>query len=225
MSTSDHLQSIRLLHDAMRVEYGRLAAVAPRPRDAAHSALIEDQIALTLRTLHHHHTAEDRHFWPVLRTREPGAVAGLDRLEAQHAEIDPLVTIAGDTTIPLAERAGALAELQVLINTHLDEEEAVAFPLILKHLTLAEFEEIDKDVQGSFARRDIPVIYGWLASVADAPTRAAVLATVPLVPRLLFKLIWAPAYQRRSNRLYAGVATATATADASRERAATSRIA
>ncbi|MDT3443674.1 MULTISPECIES: hemerythrin domain-containing protein [unclassified Pseudofrankia] len=221
MSTSDHLQTIRLLHNAMRVEYGRLAAVARAPRDAAHAALIEDQIALTLRTLHHHHTAEDKRFWPVLRARVPYAVAGLDRLEAQHAEIDPLVTIAGDTTIPLSQRAGVLAELQKLINVHLHEEEAVAFPLILEQITPAEFEEIDKDVRQGFNRRDIPVLYGWLASVADAPMRAAVLATVPFVPRLLFKLIWAPSYQRRAGRLYAG----TAASGAVPERVAPSQVA
>jgi hypothetical protein len=205
MSTTDHLLPIRLLHDAVRIEYGRLAVAARAPRDAEHAALIDDHIHLTLRALHHHHTSEDTHFWPVLRARAPRAVAGLDRLEAQHAEIDPLVAIADDTTIPLPARAGALAELHRLINTHLDDEESIAFPLLLEHLTDVEFARIDEEVRRGFDRRDIPKLYGWLASTADAPLRAAVLATVPLVPRTLLRLFWAPAHQRRAGRVYAGI--------------------
>ncbi|MBL7501837.1 hemerythrin domain-containing protein [Frankia sp. CNm7] len=212
MLTAKDLLPIRLLHNGMRVEYGRLAAVARAPRDVAHAALIEDQIALTLNILHHHHTAEDTHFWPALRARAPRSVAGLDRLEAQHAEIDPLLRLAGDTSITLPERAGILAELQTLIGAHLDEEEAIGFPLIMEHFTPEEFARIDEEVQQGISRRDIPVLYGWLASAADPKLRADALATVPFVPRILFRLIWSPSYQRRFARLgYPAAATARET--------------
>jgi hypothetical protein len=206
MLTPADLLTIRLVHNAMRVEYGRLAVVARAPRDAAHAALIENQIVLTLGGLHHHHSAEDKHFWPTLRARAPHAAAALDQLEAQHTEIAPVLAAAADTARPLADRAETLATLQSLVAAHLDEEEAVAFPLLLAHLTPDESAEIGKDVDRGMNRRDIPVLYGWYASAGDAETRAAVLATVPLVPRILFKLFWAPAYQRRFSRLYGSTA-------------------
>ena len=52
-------------------------------------------------TLHHHHTAEDTHYWPVLRTAVEARGTAEDLVEVQamseeHADIDPLVTAVGD---------------------------------------------------------------------------------------------------------------------------------
>ena len=59
-----------LAHAAMRQEFGLLAEVAAKPLDPAHAALAEDQVALVLEVLHHHHTAEDDTIWPMLRERD-----------------------------------------------------------------------------------------------------------------------------------------------------------
>lgn len=45
-------------------EYGRLAEIASHPRDARPEALIEEQLAVTLSVLHHHHIEEDAWLWP-----------------------------------------------------------------------------------------------------------------------------------------------------------------
>lgn len=93
------------------------------PGDVGHQAAIEEQIAVTLSVLHHQHAEEDRWLWPTLRKRAPAAPPELDRLEAQHTQLHPLIASAGDTSRPLPMRATVLAELQRAINAHLDEEE------------------------------------------------------------------------------------------------------
>src|SRR5437764_12251335 len=109
-----------LAHKCMRVEYGRLAQVAGGPRDARHQALIEQQIAVTLSLLHHHHAEEDSWLWPTLRHRAPHATADLDRLEAQHATVDPMNASAGAINSSLTPCAVGLNELIGAIPAYLD---------------------------------------------------------------------------------------------------------
>ncbi|MFG1708636.1 hypothetical protein ACFLIM_36095 [Nonomuraea sp. M3C6] len=58
--------------------------------------------------------------------------------------------------------------------------------------------------------RRVPVIFGWLASSADADLLAASYADLPVVARLMFRLFWWPAYRRRFTRLYGATAPANA---------------
>ena len=200
-TTEPDLTGFLLAHAAMRQEFGLLAEVATQPLDAKRAALFEDQVALVLDVLHHHHTAEDDTIWPALREREPAARAGLDELEADHEAIDPLISAAGDRDLPLAERAGVLRDLHERLNAHLDREEAHAVPLIRKHVTVAEWEALAKRAAKETGR-NIPKVYGWYASAVDGERVKEALRTVPPPVRVLFRLFWQPAYNRRARRLY-----------------------
>jgi hypothetical protein len=195
------LTGFLLAHAAMRQEFGLLAQVAGQPLDARRAALFEDQLEMVLYVLHHHHTAEDDTIWPALREREPSARAALDELEEDHDAIDPLIRAAGDRALPPAERAGVLRELHIRLNAHLDREEAHAVPLIRQHITVAEWEALAKRAAKETGRR-IPKVYGWYASAVDEARVAAALRTVPPPVRVLFRLVWRPAYDRRARRLY-----------------------
>jgi hypothetical protein len=113
-----------LAHKCMRREYSRLAEAARHPRGVRHQALIEEHIAVTLSVLHHHHAEEDNWLWPTLRERAPAARPSLDRLEAQHTQLDSL---------PM--RAPVFAELHEAINAHFDEEEQLILPLGTAHVS------------------------------------------------------------------------------------------
>lgn len=202
------LSGFLLAHAGMRQEFGLLATVAAGPLDAERAALAEDQIAMVLHVLHHHHTGEDDTIWPLLRTRVPAAAADLDQLEADHGRIDPLLTAAGDTARPLPERAPVLAELHELLNAHLDREEATAVPLIRRHVTAAEWDALTERAIAETGKRNVPKVYGWYASAASDEQRAEALGTVPPLVRVLFRLFWWPAYQRRARRLYGAAAPA-----------------
>jgi hypothetical protein len=198
-----------IAHAGMRQEFGLLARVAAQPLDADRARLVEEQLAMVLEVLHHHHTAEDDTIWPTLVARAPSAAPDLDALEADHARLDPLIAAAGDTTRPLPERAPVLAELHELINAHLDREEATAVPLIRAHMTVAEWDALAERAAAETSRRAVPRVYGWFASAADDELRAAALAGVPALARVLFRLFWWPSYQRRARRLYGAHAPAT----------------
>ena len=198
-----------IAHAGMRQEFGLLARAAAQPLDPDRAALVEDQIAMVLEVLHHHHTAEDDTIWPMLVARVPSAAADLDALEADHAELDPLITAAGDTGRPLAERAPVLAELHERINAHLDREEATAVPLMRVWITPSEWEALTQRAIAETGRRRIPTVYSWYASTASDELRAEAVATVPGMVRVLLRLFWWPAYQRRARRLYGSDAPAT----------------
>lgn len=201
-ASAPDLRPFLMAHRGFRTEFGRLAAAASNPRDAAHEALIEDQVALVMHLLHHHHTAEDTSVWPTLLTRVPEAAAALGRLEAQHEDMDPLFQAVTDRSQPLTVRAVAMRDLHETLNAHLDEEEQVAVPLIAEHFTRAEWNADGEEVMKSLDRKKLPVIFGWLGSVSDREQTRAALAGVPLLPRVLFRLLWAPAYAKRFRALY-----------------------
>ncbi|MGA9308831.1 MAG: hemerythrin domain-containing protein [Pseudonocardiaceae bacterium] len=191
-----------LAHKCMRLEYGRLAEVASGPRDTAHQALIEQQIAVTLSLLHHHHAEEDTWLWPTLRHRAPHAVADLERLEAQHADVDPLIAAAADTTRPLSQRASVLAELHQAINAHLDDEERIVLPLCTAHITAEEWDDFGQRALAGIPRQHLPIVLGLASSEASPQEWAQLRQILPPLVRVLLGMFWGPAYAKRRHRLY-----------------------
>jgi hypothetical protein len=125
----------------------------------------------------------------------------LDRLEAEHGQLDPLIQAAGDTTRPLADRAKALAGLHQAINKHLDAEERIALPLIRAHLTTEEWDASGHRALAALPPEDLPVIFGWLAEVPPGQlTRIS--DVLPAEMREQLHGSWIPAYQDRRRRLY-----------------------
>jgi hypothetical protein len=195
-----------MAHRGFRAEFGRLATAAAAVRDDAHAALIDDQIELVMHLLHHHHTAEDTSLWPVLVDRAPAAREALARLEEQHEDMDPLFTRIENRSIPVAERAATLAELHDVLNAHLDEEERNAVPLIAAHLSAKEWEADGEKVMATLDKKKLPLIFGWLASCSTPEQASEALKAVPLLARVLFRLVWWPGYQKRFRALYGATA-------------------
>ena len=191
-----------LAHTCMRREYGRLAQAARHSHDASHQALVEEQIAMTLSLLHHHHTEEDTWLWPTLRVRAPQAAPALDRLEAQHAQVDPLIAAAADTARPLPERAAILAELHQVINAHIDEEEQVVLQLCTTHVSAEEWDAFGQRALAAIPRRHLPIVLGWVSGEASPEQWESVHQMLPRLVRVLFTMFWAPAYAKRRRRLY-----------------------
>lgn len=189
----------------MRREYGRLADAARHPRDVGHQALIEEHIAVTLSVLHHHHAEEDNWLWPTLRGRAPTAGPALDRLEVQHAQIDPLIATAADSSGPLPERAPVLAELDEAINAHLDEEERLILPLSTAHISAEEWDAFGQRALASIPRRYMPIVLGWVSREATPQEWAPVRQMLPRLVRILTQAFWVPAYAKRRRRLYPGL--------------------
>jgi hypothetical protein len=200
--TIDDLTNFLMAHAGMRAEFGRLAEATRVVRDEPHADLLESQLALVLHVLHHHHTVEDELVWPPLVARVPEHAQLLQDLEDQHIHIDPLIQAAGDVRVPLAQRADTLQALHEALNSHLDQEERDALPLIVSYLTRAEWERVEEVAGGNIGRKRLPLIYGWLTSAAPEDLRLRATAGVPLPVQWLFRLFWWPSYRHRYERLY-----------------------
>jgi hypothetical protein len=205
MITSEELSGFLAMHQGFRAEFGRLAVACRAPRDSAHEALLEEQLALVLDVLHLHHTHEDVHLWPYLLDREPGAAADLDALEEEHEVLAPLIDAAHDSSVPLSDRAAVLDELHEVLNAHLDHEERVGVPLMLAHMTSELVRSDARKAESEIGRRRMPLVFGWLASCLDDEQLAIAVQQQPRLLRILFRRFWWPAYERRMRQLYAGV--------------------
>lgn len=84
--------------------------------------------------LHGHHEMEDTRVFPHLRTQRPDLVAVLERLSAEHHQIDPLLA-RGDSAFDasafnLSEARNVVAELERLLTLHLAYEEEHVVPTL-----------------------------------------------------------------------------------------------
>jgi hemerythrin-like domain-containing protein len=96
--------------------------------------------------LHGHHQIEDHHYFPLLRTKEARIEAGFDLLDADHHALDGILNrfveqanaaIAGAEGPRGQVAAGTLrqglGDLERLIGRHLEDEEDLIVPVILRH--------------------------------------------------------------------------------------------
>lgn len=154
-------------------------------------------------TLHHHHTAEDRYYWPVLLTavEARGTLSDLVEVRAmseEHADIDPLVTAVGDglgsvVEHPCAEHRNALdirlAGLREVLGEHLRHEETVVLPLVQRVMTHEEFQAVERAIGRSYPVREVPFIVGWALAGLPENARAAMFAMAGAPYRLLHALV------------------------------------
>lgn len=95
--------------------------------------------------LHGHHQIEDHHYFPILRDKDPRIGLGFDILDADHRALDGLLNGFVQSANGAIQglngqdpRAGAgrlltdLTELERQIGQHLNDEEDLVVPVILK---------------------------------------------------------------------------------------------
>src|SRR4051794_36814405 len=139
-----------------------VAAAEVGPGELDRIGALDDQIAMLVRVLHHHHTAEDDGIWPIIRAADPAAGAIFDRLEADHDELQLLLDEVNDSSRPIGLRAPVLRALHTKLCEHLACEERDGVPLIGRHVSAAQWDEIGERMLASTDRKDLPAIVGWL---------------------------------------------------------------
>jgi len=200
-------------HQAFRRDLGKLAAAAAAARawDPARQDAVRAGWAVFQRQLLVHHRGEDAGIWPLLHQRLAGqeaAVSVLDAMEAEHARIDPLLAAVNqalgfgpDGRVPSAgpSPADAVDELATQLSQHLAHEEREALPLIGQTLSAAEWQSMGRKIgaQSGAGPSFVPEFFGWLLDGADPGQRAAVLAALPAVMRVLVTGVFRPLYNRR----------------------------
>ena len=117
-------------HDAFRRDLGRFttASAAGTPHAPGVRPGWENFKAQLLL----HHSVEDTHLWPRVRRAAAGRPAGLallDEMEAEHAQIDPLLAVVEGALVgSVSNLAANVAELASALEWHLKHEEDAALP-------------------------------------------------------------------------------------------------
>jgi hemerythrin-like domain-containing protein len=196
-------------HAALRRDLERLARAAEFADlpDPGGRASVRAGWETFKRQLHLHHTAEDTIVWPALRqrlSRSDDAQSVLDAMEAEHQQIDPLLSAVDDAFARAGEgrRSDARAindvtdALAVSITGHLAHEERDGLPLIGAALTAAEWRGVGFKIARSNGLSAGGEMFAWLADGADPGQAAAVIGTLPPPVRLAYRAIWKPRYRR-----------------------------
>ncbi len=167
---------------------------------------------LFARVLHHHHAGEDAGVWPFLmeRTDDAGREV-LEAMEAEHAEIDPLLEGAAAGFAVLATRAdedtrAALAVRLVAaresLGRHLRHEETEAIPMIQALMTPEDWHRIDEEFfKSGLGLRDFAAIVPWVANGLAPEVRDQVFADAGTPMRILWHLT-RPGFERRERAAF-----------------------
>jgi hemerythrin-like domain-containing protein len=196
-------------HGALRRDLERLARSADFADlpDPGGRASVRAGWETFKRQLHLHHTAEDRVVWPALRQRlshSDDAQSVLDAMEAEHQQIDPLLSAVDDAFAGAGEGRGGNAPaisdvidaLAASLTGHLAHEERDGLPLIGIALTAAEWRGVGFKIARKNGLSAGGEMFAWLADGADPGQAAAVIGTLPPPARLAYRAIWKPRYQR-----------------------------
>lgn len=138
-----HLMFRRLMDEMQKVT----RSVLDRQIDPArYASTLSRYGGMFVEGLHQHHTIEDTLYFPKLRDKDRRITRGFDILEADHhvldAHLSDFVTGANATIGQHADRdrlqdnagdlLGQLGVLDALLNRHLEDEEDLIVPVLLK---------------------------------------------------------------------------------------------
>ena len=206
-----------VMHHAFRRDLAAFASsVEATPLgDTATWAALGHRWSRFFSVLHHHHTAEDTLYWPVLLTAVEARGTDDDKAEVramsdEHAEIDPLLRACGEgfTAVvdhPCEEHRNALAirlaGLREVLGEHLRHEETVVLPLVQRAMTEAEMQVVEKAIGKSYPVREMPFIVGWAMEGLPTDAREAMFALAGAPYRVVYALV-RPWFRRGEARAF-----------------------
>ncbi|MBU3067014.1 hemerythrin domain-containing protein [Nocardia sp. NEAU-G5] len=200
-----------LIHRVIRREFGQLPRLfRSAANDRARSQVIGAHAREMLDFLHTHHTGEDELLFPLLRKRTPLDPDLMDRMDAQHAQVDDTVT-AVNAELPVwtatadpatGEQMAARIEatMPTLID-HLAEEEQKLLPVVSVTLTQSEWDALGKHGMSAIPLTRRLVILGHITEEADDAERQRFMQVIPAPARLAYKLIGHRQFTRETTAL------------------------
>jgi hemerythrin-like domain-containing protein len=198
-----------VMHHAFRrdlVMFADAAAVTPAVDRDAWSALAR-RWAVFSEILHHHHSGEDAGLWPwLMRAANPEEQATLEAMEAEHGQIDPILTACAtgfETVLRTGAQADAdrlaerLAAARDCLLAHMGHEESDAMALVQKHMTQQDWDHV---VENNFDKKVEPrlllAVVPWIAYELPGPVVAELLSEAGLPMKVVYALT-----RRRFQRL------------------------
>ena len=188
-----------LIHRVIRREFGQLPRLfRSATDDRGRSKAIGAHAWEMLDFLHTHHTGEDELLFPLLRERTALDPELMDRMDAQHAQVDetvaavsadlPMWTASADAATGERMAARIDATMPTLID-HLAEEEQKLLPIVATTLTQSEWDALGKHGMSAIPLTRRLVILGHITEETSDAERQRFLQVVPAPARLAYKLI------------------------------------
>ena len=177
------------VHRALR----ETLASAPRligtvdPDDDARRSLLANFYENVVDFLHVHHDGEEQLVFPLLRDRCPDDAELIERVAAQHRDVDDLVATStaalhrwqegdADGRDPCASALGAL---RARLVEHLDDEEQSLLPLCAAHLSEPDWGALPGHALGAFDGDKVWLILGLIRRNMTEEQRDRMLAHMP----------------------------------------------
>jgi iron-sulfur cluster repair protein YtfE (RIC family) len=187
-------------HDAFRRDLGRFTAASAA--GTAHSPGVRAGWENFKAQLLLHHSVEDTHLWPRVRRAAAGLPSGLallDEMEAEHAQIDPLLTAVDDAlTGSGGNLAGDIADLTSALEWHLKHEEEAALPLIQSVCTPADWCAFAGEMRRRQGVKGAAIYVPWILDGTAPDGQRRFLAALPAPVRMISRVLWEPRYRRRA---------------------------
>jgi hypothetical protein len=195
------LHAMFVMHHAFRRDLVAFAAAAEATpaTDRETWRRLQRRWELFSTVLHHHHSGEDAGLWPVLleRSDEAGR-ATLEAMEAEHAEIDPLLAGCADGFDRMAQAADDDARRALAVRLvatrerlaqHLRHEETEALVLVQQHLTEQEWRDLEQEhFRSDLSPKELFTLVSWAAYGIGDQQRREVLEKTGLPFVVLWRL-------------------------------------
>ena len=186
LDTSDMLS----VHQAFREAFGSAAELVAGASGGtrARVELVGNFYTNVLEFLRVHHEGEELLLFPLLRERCPDDVATVDRIAAQHHDVDGAVARAqgllgrwstGSDPEVRQNLAESLESLGRQLSVHLDDEERELLPLCAGNVSAEEWGALPGHAMESFTGDKVWLILGLIFEQMDEGQRAEVLAHMP----------------------------------------------
>jgi hypothetical protein len=193
------MQIMYVMHHAFRRDLAKFASAAQHTpvEDRTTWRLLAERWEVFSMVLHFHHSGEDAGLWPwLLEHGTSGDRATLEAMEAEHAEIDPLLAACAEGFARLAEHADedARAALAVrlvaareVLGHHLAHEETDAIAILQRLMTQEEWEALDEEhFKKHLSPRLVAHLVPWASYGVPRAARDRVFAEAGFG----FKLVW-----------------------------------
>lgn len=203
-----------VMHHGFRRDLTVFVTAAQRTpvTDRATWSALSERWGLFATILHHHHSGEDAGLWPALLERSgPADVATLEAMEAEHAEIDPILASCAEGFARLARHADADARAALVVRLtaareslgrHLAHEETEALQIAQRVLTEADWQRLEEEhFRKGLSFRQVLGLVAWAAHEMPAELRDEVFAKGPAAQRALWR-VTRPRFERRERTAF-----------------------
>ncbi len=210
------LSGYRLAHKGMLNGARELVELSLRLRAGADTLTKPraDALAVYVRLMteeiHRHHSLEDDDIWPVIAA-SAGPAVDLAPLTSDHDELDPIMERMRDATAALCERPGSRPAIEMLaveavrlrdlLEEHIGEEERDVFPVMLEHVSVEDFDRLEKTAAKQFPLRDIWFLLPWFFSSISKEQAAEMAKSAPLPMKIMY-VLFRGRYARFHRRIF-----------------------